>query len=199
MLSNKRNKKTLKGISRNINLILKEIRQVLKTVDNEHVYLAVKEILDAGIIIVCGAGRMGLMAKAFAMRLGHLGLKAYTMGDSTVPSIGKKDLLIICSGSGETKTVYDIAFLAKQQKAKILLFSSYIDHYKSPMAKISDTVVVINAPSKARRLKGFNSIQPMTTLYEQSLLVFLDALVLILMQKLGKTQEDMWMEHSNLE
>ncbi|MDO8657565.1 MAG: 6-phospho-3-hexuloisomerase [Candidatus Levybacteria bacterium] len=186
-------------IKNNVAIILKEINAVLKNVDEYQVDLAIKEILKARSIVLCGAGRMGLMTRAFAMRLGHLGLKAYFLGDSTVPAIGKKDLLIVCSGSGETQTIYDMALIGKKCGSRILLVTSYIDHYKSRIAKIADTVVVINAPSKTKKIKGLVSIQPMTTLYEQCLLIFLDALVLLLMKKSGQSFEDMFCRHSKLE
>lgn len=186
-------------IKKKITRILQEIQKVLELVDDEHVDLALKEIITAKKIVLCGAGRMGMVAKAFATRLGHLGLSTYTIGDSTVPKIGKKDLLIVCSGSGETQTIFDIALSAKQHRARILLFSSYIDHNKSRIAKIADKVVVINAPSKIKQLQGFTSVQPMTTLYEQSLFIFFDALVLLLMEKLHKTEKDLWDRHSILE
>ena len=140
-----------------------------------------------------------MAGKAFAMRLGHLGFKAYTVGDSTVPSISKRDLLIACSGSGETQTIYDLVVRAKESGARIALVSSYIDHNKSRMARVADTMVIMNAPTKLKQVNGFKSVQPMTTLNEQCLGVFFDAVVLLLMDKLSETHETMWARHSNLE
>jgi 6-phospho-3-hexuloisomerase len=186
-------------IQKNIDLILKEIKTVLRNIDDYHVELAIKEILSAKKIVICGAGRVGMAGRGFAMRLGHLGLKAYMLGDATVPGLGRKDLFIVCSGSGETQTIYDLVVLAKKNNARVLLISSYIDHNKSRMAKLADTVVVINAPNKVRKVNGFSSKQPMTTLNEQCLGIFFDALVLLLMEKMGETHETMWKRHSNLE
>ena len=42
-------------------------------------------------------------------------------------------------------------------------------------------------------------MQPMTTLNEQSLSLFFDALVLKLMDKMNETHDTMWARHSNLE
>lgn len=183
----------------NTRKILKEIDYVLSQVDEYHVELLIQEILKAKTIVLCGAGRVGMAAKGFAMRLGHLGLKAYMVGDATVPGIKKGDLLIACSGSGETQTIYDLVVRAKETHAKIALVSSYIDHNKSRMAKIADTVVVINAPSKVKKVDGFSSIQPMTTLNEQCLGIFFDAVVLMLMKRLHQTHDTMWERHSILE
>lgn len=186
-------------IKQNISKIITEIDQVLSGIEDYQVDLVIKDILKSKKIIIYGAGRVGLMSKGFSMRLGHLGLKSYFIGDSTTPSIGKGDLLIVCSGSGETQTVYDIAEIAKKSGAKVLTVSSYIEHNKSRLTKLADTVMVINAPNKNRKINGFNSIQPMTTLNEQCLLIFFDALVLLLMNRLKESHDTMWKRHSNLE
>jgi 6-phospho-3-hexuloisomerase len=186
-------------IKKKVQLILQEVETVLQNIDDYHVELTIAEILKARTIVLCGAGRVGMAARGFAMRLGHLGIKAYMLGDATVPAIKKRDLLIVCSGSGETQTIYDLTVIAKKTGARILLVSSYIDHNKSRMAKLADIVMVINAPSKLKKIKGFSSVQPMTTLNEQSLQIFFDALVLLLMEKLQESDESMHARHSVLE
>ena len=40
-----------------------------------------------GKVLVMGAGRSGLVGKAFAMRLLHLGFNSYVLGETIVPSI----------------------------------------------------------------------------------------------------------------
>ena len=179
------------SIHSKVKIILEELQYVLSQVDDEQVDLFIKEILKARTIVVCGAGRVGMAARGFAMRLGHLGLKAYMVGDSTVPSIGKKDLLIACSGSGETQTIFDLVVRAREADSRIALVSSYIDHNKSRMARIANTVLVINAPSKTKKISGFTSQQPMTTLNEQSIQIFFDSLVLMLMEKMGESHDTM--------
>jgi D-arabinose 5-phosphate isomerase GutQ len=67
------------------------------------------------------------------------------------------------------------------------------------MGKIADSIVQIKAPSKTKSIEGFASIQPMTTLNEQCLGIFFDALVLDLMEKMKETHDTMWARHSNLE
>ena len=192
-------KQTKPLVQNKVNLILSELEYVLQQLDNYQVERFMNEILKSKTIVVCGAGRVGMVAKGFAMRLGHLGLRAYTVGDSTVPSLTKRDLLIACSGSGETQTIYDLVVRAKETGARIALVSSYIDHNKSIMARVADTVVVVNAPSKTKKISGFASVQPMTTLNEQSLQIFFDALVLLLMDHMNETHDTMWERHSVLE
>ncbi|MBA4319482.1 MAG: 6-phospho-3-hexuloisomerase [Flavobacterium sp.] len=183
-------------IKKKIKKILEEISVVLENIDKGEVKNLVSSVLRANKIVVCGAGRVGMAARGFAMRLGHLGLDAYTLGDSTVPSIGKGDLLLVSSGSGETQTIFDLTMIAKINKATVLLVTG---NPQSRIGVIADKIVKIKAPSKTKSIEGFSSIQPMTTLNEQCLGIFYDAVVLELMEKMGETHETMWKRHSNLE
>ena len=181
---------------RNYHRILDELEFVLSTMSPGEIDGLVNEILEARIVIVAGAGRVGMAGRGFAMRLGHLGLRAYSLGDSTLPSLGEGDLLVIASGSGETQTIYDVAQTAKQCGARLGLITGRRD---SRMGRLADVVIEMKVPSKVQSVDGFSSIQPMTTLNEQSLQVLFDAIVLQLMAKTGETQETMWKRHSNLE
>jgi 6-phospho-3-hexuloisomerase len=67
------------------------------------------------------------------------------------------------------------------------------------MGQIADIVVTMKAPSKVSSIDGLKSIQPMTTLNEQCLQLLFDAIVLVLMNKMNQTHDDMWARHSNLE
>lgn len=179
-----------------INLILGEITQVLNCINEEEVKVFLESILNANKIVAFGAGRVGMAVRGFAMRLGHLGFNAHTLGDSTVPSAGSGDLLIIASGSGETQTIYDLAIIGKKNGCKILLVTG---NPESRIGQIATEIVKIEAPSKTKQVSGFASKQPMTTLNEQCLMVFFDALVLLLMEKMNETHDTMWARHSNLE
>lgn len=185
-----------KTIRENIQLILGEIASALSGVDSGQVELLVSEILKAKTIVVCGAGKVGMVMRGFGMRLGHLGLNAYSIGDSTVPAIGAGDALLVSSGSGETQTIFDLARIAKDNGARMILVTG---DPESRMGKIADVAVHLKAPSKTKPVSGFSSVQPMTTLNEQCLGVFFDAVVLQLMEKMGETHETMWKRHSNLE
>ncbi len=176
--------------------ILKEIDAVLSGVDPEHTNALANAILAADKIVTVGAGRVGLSTKAFAMRLGHLGKEAYHLGDTTVPHIGSGSVLLACSGSGETQTIYNIVEIAKKNGATVGLITGNPD---SRMGRIADVIVHLPAPSKTKAVEGFSSVQPMTTLNEQCLLILLDALVLQLMQTMNETHDTMWARHSNLE
>ena len=183
-------------IKENAKLILREVDQVLSLVDQSQVETLISAILDANNIVVCGAGRVGMAIRGFGMRLGHLGFKAHTLGDSTVPGIGKGDLFLVASGSGETQTIYDLVEIGWNDVVMVGLVTG---NPESRMGKLADVLVQISAPSKTKAVEGLVSIQPMTTLNEQSLGIFFDALVLDLMEKMGETHDTMWARHSNLE
>jgi 6-phospho-3-hexuloisomerase len=71
---------------------------------------------------------------------------------------------------------------------------------ESPLSKLADCQVVIPAPTpKSRRDSPRTSIQPMGSLFEQSLLITLDVMAMMLMEKLGQTSEQMFKLHANLE
>lgn len=93
-------------------------------------------------VFVCGTGRSGLMLKAFAMRLMQLGLTSYVVGETTTPSIGKGDLLIVASASGETASVCMTAQSALKQGAELAIITSA---QKSTLGKIQtpDTVRIV--------------------------------------------------------
>jgi len=63
---------------------------------------------------------------------------------------------------------------------------------------LSDCIVEIKAPSK-NKPNNLISIQPMTTLMEQSLFLFFDGLVLEIMEKLSINSDQMKLRHSILE
>lgn len=179
-----------------IGIILQEIETVLSKVDNNQAERLIDEILEAQKIVVCGAGRVGMAIRGFGMRLGHLGLQAYTLGDSTVPGIGKGDLLIVASGSGETQTIFDLVSIASKNKSKIAAITGSPE---SRIGQLADVIVKITAPSKTKAVDNFISVQPMTTLNEQCLGLFFDAVSLKLMDRMGETHDSMWARHSNLE
>ncbi len=183
-------------ISTKIETILSEIKIVLSKVDENQVEELINEILNAKKIVVCGAGRVGMAIRGFGMRLAHLGLDAFTLGDSTVPGISKGDLLIVASGSGETQTIFDLVEIASRNHCRIAAITGNPD---SRIGKLANKLVKITAPSKTKAVENFISTQPMTTLNEQCLGLFFDAVSLKLMDKLGETHDTMWARHSNLE
>lgn len=180
-----------------IKVIIDELSRTLSGIDRKQQEQMADEILKAKHIFVAGAGRSGMMARCFAMRLMHMGMKAYMVGEVVTPSMQEGDLLIITSGSGTTGSLVKMAEKAKVLNGRVGLITIYPE---STIGKMADVVVQINAPtSKSKIDTGVTSIQPMGSLFEQSLLICLDFIIRILMDKTGITGEEMFKRHANLE
>ncbi len=176
--------------------VTSEIERVLGRIEEQQIVRLVQSILDARHIVLCGAGRVGLACSGFAMRLGHLGKTAFTVGDSTIPPVDKGDLLIVGSSSGETQTVYDVAALGKKKGTNVVVITA---SPSSRLGKLADSIIVLDAPTKFGGRKDEESMQPMATLFEQSLQVMFDIIVLILMEKTRQQSDDLWARHTNLD
>ena len=180
------------------NLILGEIANVLSQVDENEIskFVDLFKRHPSSRFVVVGAGRMGYAAKGFAMRLGHLGYQAWTLGDSTVPHIGHGDFLIVASGSGNTQTIYDVSKKAKENGANIVIITN---NPSSRIGKLASTVLVLPNNNNKESTSQRTSQQPMTTLNEQCLGLLFDSIVLMIMDETGETHDTMWNRHSNLE
>ena len=163
-------------------------------------------IIEANNVFVIGAGRSGLAAKAFAMRLMHLGISAYVVGETITPAIYEGDCIIAISGSGETNNIVGAAKIAKDRGSKVLAVTSYPD---SSLGQIADAVIMVKGRTKQeaedddymkRQIDGnYTLLTPLGTAFELTSLVFLDGIVSELMDKLHKTEADLKYRHTVLE
>jgi 6-phospho-3-hexuloisomerase len=188
----------ISGVNDALAAIVGEIDECLGKVRQESIEQVLLEIVGAKRVFLAGRGRSALGIQGFTMRLMHLGMDAYLVGETTTPPIGAGDCLLIGSGSGATPSLLALAAKAKAIGAKILLFT--IDP-NSPIAEQANSIVVIPACSPKVRTSTANgqSIQPMGSLFEQCLFLLLDALVLVLMQEHNVTAAEMFTRHANLE
>ena len=99
--------------------VLVEIERTLERVDPEAVERMVQFLLDARTVFIAGAGRSGLMIRSFAMRLAHLGRSVQVVGDVTTRGIGAGDVLLVASGSGETRGILAMAQSAVENGGKV--------------------------------------------------------------------------------
>lgn len=181
----------------NIALVLKEIERCLDTSDYSDVDDFVCRIESANVILCYGAGRVGYAMKGFAKRLAHLGKLSYFLEDTTIPRTGAGDLLIVGSGSGSTPSVLTMAEIARNWSLDVILITAKRD---SALSEMSSSTIYLNAPSKdSRGTSTVHSKQPMTTLFEQSIGIFCDSLVLSLMQRMAETDCSMKARHNAIE
>ncbi len=184
------------------------VTRAIDSIKDHEVEKMINTLIDAyggHKILVMGAGRSGLVGKAFAMRLLHLGFQVYVLGETIVPRISKGDVVIAISGSGRTKLIVTAAEAAKQVGAKIIAITSYPN---SPLGRLADVVVVVPGRTKiaaeedyfTRQILGIHEpLAPLGTLFEDTAMIFLDGVVVGLMKKLGKTEEDLRSAHANIE
>lgn len=184
------------GIKIITHIILDEIHSVLEKIDEKAYEEFTSQILTAKNVFVTGQGRSGLVSRTFAMRLTHIGLNAYCVGDATTPNIDKGDLLIACSSSGSTHITRYIAGLARNAHARVVAVTS---HKNSPLAGQADIVIELPVQEVSTGHNDGGSVQFRSTLFEQACLVYLDGIILSLVKRLNSSENEMHRRHSNLE
>lgn len=178
------------------NAISQEIGEVLEQIDQKEVERLVDEILNAEKVFFIAVGRVFLSLQCFAKRLAHLGIESHVVGSVNEKAITDKDLLIAASGSGESIMPVEISKKAKKFNARIGLITSARE---STLKNIADFAVHLPSPTKNDPDYGVKSVQPMSTLFDQALHVFGDAVAMIIQKKQGLSKEELWMYHANLE
>ncbi|MCX7803716.1 MAG: SIS domain-containing protein [Planctomycetota bacterium] len=174
--------------------ILAEIGRCMVRINRREILGLSEAIACAGRIFLAGAGRSGLVARMFAVRLTHLGRQVHVLGESTAPACGARDLLVIVSGSGRTGGLLHLPERAHRVGTRVALITADPD---SPLAAGADLKVTIPARSGERGKPA--STQFAGSLFEQCALICLEALVLDLMRKLRQSEGRMAARHQNLE
>ena len=187
--------KLAQGVERAINTIMEEHQRTISAIEYGESAIMLTSLTKTGTIFVMGAGRTGLMMKAGAMRLMHLGYKVYVVGETTTPAISAGDLLMAGSGSGTTSGIVKAAETARKVGAKVLCFTT---NGNSPLGTMANYSVIIPAAQKQERDEGISK-QYAGSLFEQSLLLVLDALIQTLWEMDGSEASELWKRHANME
>lgn len=190
-----------------IRLMSEKISEMADSISDQQVDLFIEEILNAKRIYVMGAGRSGLVAKAFAMRLMHLGLKSYVIGETITPAMKEGDMIVAFSGSGETKTIAELCETANSLGGRICLVTSKPN---SRIGKIADCTVILeshrdklndeSAEFEINQMKGqLKSFAPLGTLFETGAMIFADSIISAIMNVLECEENDLKCRHANIE
>jgi 6-phospho-3-hexuloisomerase len=99
------------------------IHTTAATLKEDQIAAFFHEILSAKRVYVTGAGRSGFIARAFGMRLMHIGYEAYVVGETITPAFRPGDLLVAFSGSGETHSILSICETAKSLGGTVCLIT----------------------------------------------------------------------------
>ncbi|WP_134704574.1 6-phospho-3-hexuloisomerase [Ammoniphilus sp. YIM 78166] len=179
-----------------LNQVVQELSHTVELISNDDAEKLMNKILESKKIFVAGAGRSGFMGKSFVMRMMHMGIDAYIVGETVTANLEKDDLLIIGSGSGETKTLVAIAEKAKNIGGTV---AAVTISPESTIGRLADIVVKLPGAPKNQSTGDYQTIQPMGSLFEQTMLLFYDALILRFMEKKGLDSNKMYGKHANLE
>ncbi len=180
-----------------LNEIVDELHQTVQKISESELENFSEKILNANRIFVAGAGRSGCVARAFSNRLMHLGLDVSFVGEPTTPAIKSGDILLISSGSGETESLVAMAQKAKKFGASI---GTVTIHPEASIGSLSDfNIYIPGSTPKSKFQDTVKSVQPMGNLFEQMSWLVYDTVVMILMKKINKTEEEMFQLHANLE
>lgn len=158
--------------------VLKELSTVISHVDEKQLDQLVDLILEirkSNKKVYCaGAGRSLLMIRTFSMRMMHLGMRSYVVGETSTPAIEEGDLLIYGSGSGETGALCAMLKKAQQVGARIATITKSPE---STLAKASEVVVHIPLDCVP------DTVQPAGSVFEQAMLILGDSMVLSILEK----------------
>ncbi len=177
-------------------IVVDELRTALSSIPEADVERLITAITSAEQVFFVGVGRVMLSLQAFAKRLAHLGISAHCVGDITEPAITDKDLLIVGSGSGSTLFSVAIAKKAHTIGAKVVHIGS---NPNSELKEIAEFMVRIPVRTKQYLPDEIESQQPMTSLFEQSLLLLGDITAKMIIERRHLNMKELWAYHANLE
>lgn len=175
--------------------IAEELAAFAGQMDDVALHPTVQAILAADGVMLFGCGREGLMMRALAMRLHHLGLKVCMQGDMEAFPLGPGDLFLCAAGPGELPTASALCGVARDAEANVVVVTAEPD---GATAAFADALLVIPAQTMATDV-GSESVLPMGSLFEGAMFVVFEALVLRLREELGENAETMRARHTNME
>jgi 6-phospho-3-hexuloisomerase len=172
-----------------------ELAAVADRFDEATLEPVAQAVIDARRLMLYGCGREGLMMRALAMRLHHLGLEVCMQGDMAAFPLGPGDLFLCAAGPGWLSTASALCGVAREAGARVLVVTAEPD---GATAALADELLVIPAQTMARD-QGGASILPMGSLFEGAMFLVFEVLVLRLRELLGETATSMRERHTNME
>ena len=176
-----------------IKYIQKKIKTILNQIPRKDIEKVKKLFFRSNRIFVYGAGRSGLVAKAFAIRLVHLDFQTFVIGETITGPVQKGDLVIIVSGSGETIPAVMTGEIAHNLGAKVVSITGKKD---SEIAKYADITLFISAACDDIERRKY---APLGTLFEVSVWVLFDGFIADLLDSKNESEENMRSRHATVE
>jgi 6-phospho-3-hexuloisomerase len=177
-------------------LVVEELDRTLASVEPAPLDRFVRVLLAADKVFFVGVGRVMLSLQAIAKRFAHLGIDTHCVGEITEPAIAAGDLLVVGSGSGSTLFPLAIARKAKALGATVVHMGS---NPTSDLKGVADFMVRIPVRTKLYLDDEIDSGQPMTSLFEQALLLLGDIVAMMIIDERKLDLKGLWRHHANLE
>jgi 6-phospho 3-hexuloisomerase len=150
---------------------------------------AVRMLLKAPAIFVYGAGRSGIIGRAFAMRLVQTGLTAYVIGESVTPIVRRGDCVFILSGRGESYSSMQTANIVRREGSELIVVTA---RATSKLAHAATLLIPIEFAEEPDRPQ----LAPLGTLFEAAAFRMSDAIIAEVMHARGETEESMRRRHA---
>ncbi|MBM4294783.1 MAG: SIS domain-containing protein [Deltaproteobacteria bacterium] len=183
--------------SRALDQMRDELSGVLSRLTPEMAETLMGEIEAAPRVFGCAVGRSGFILRGFLMRLMHLGLSVYVVGETITPRIQPGDLLLVMSGSGETAQPREVLRRANAVGARTLALTVNPD---SAIGREAQVPLIIPGTTKLAQARETSSVQCPGSLFEQAAFLFLETVVLLLYQKrLAHDRGQVLARHADLE
>jgi arabinose-5-phosphate isomerase len=169
----------------------KAIEQLMERI-NEQFVQAVELILACeGKVVVTGVGKSGIIGQKIASTLASTGTPAFFLHSTEgshgdLGMLGKKDIVVAISNSGETDELSQILPLIKRYGNKLIALTGKA---KSTLARAGDVVLDVSVEEEACPL----GLAP--TASTTATLAMGDALAVALLEKRGFKKEDFAIRH----
>jgi 6-phospho-3-hexuloisomerase len=169
--------------------IAARVTDALDQIDPAAIRRVVELLARAPATFVYGAGRSGIIGRAFAMRLVQIGITAYVIGESVTPIVRKGDAVVILSGRGESYSSIQTANIVRREGAELVVVTG---RAASKLAHIATVLIPIDFPPDGDGPR----LAPLGTLFESASLRLTDALIAELMAVRGESEESMRRRHA---
>ncbi|WP_127144638.1 SIS domain-containing protein [Pelagibacterium montanilacus] len=176
--------------------VLGEIMATARSIPFSETARLAAAIGSAPRIYIHGLGRCGHVMKMFSIRLAQLGLPVQLVGEPTALAAREGDLLVVGSGTGETRGTVSIAEKAVGFGLDMIALSATEE---STLARLGSDPIILPGVSKLDAAAAARSIQPPGSLFEQMLFCFLEQTVVEIARTRDPGYADVRRQHANLE
>ncbi|HTT35171.1 MAG TPA: SIS domain-containing protein [Thermoplasmata archaeon] len=149
----------------------------------------VELLVGAPTTFVYGAGRSGIIGRAFAMRLVQVGLTAFVIGESVTPIVRRGDAVFILSGRGESHSSIQAANIVRREGAELVVVTA------KPSSKLAHVATIL-LPLEFAEDAEQRELAPLGTLFESASLRLTDALIAEIMRTRGESEDSMRRRHA---